>query len=233
VSEVLCEAAGCTRTPYARRFCERHYRQQLRGGAVVPDRAPAVCTVEPCGRKAVTRGWCHGHYLRWSRGGDVRADVPLARPQRDVCSVDDCERTEHSRGFCRSHYARWRVHGHPEAGGPLRTVTGDGSLSHGYWKVNVPESERHLHKNGDRLDNRLENLELWSTAQPGGQRVQDKVAFALWLLMRYEPALATVLHARLDPEKGLPEASAEAAGPDPRAGGDPRPAAEGGLASHD
>ncbi|MDP9183495.1 MAG: HNH endonuclease [Actinomycetota bacterium] len=41
------------------------------------------------------------------------------------------------------------------------------------------------HKNGDRLDNRPENLELWSTAQPKGQRVEDKLAFARMLLDRY------------------------------------------------
>jgi hypothetical protein len=34
------------------------------------------------------------------------------------------------------------------------------------------------HKNGDRLDNRIENLELWSHSQPAGQRVEDLVAWA-------------------------------------------------------
>jgi hypothetical protein len=43
------------------------------------------------------------------------------------------------------------------------------------------------HKNGDRLDNRLENLELWATVQPSGQRVSDLVDFALLILQRYAP----------------------------------------------
>ena len=41
------------------------------------------------------------------------------------------------------------------------------------------------HRNGDRLDNRPENLELWSTAQPKGQRVSDKLAWAQAFLERY------------------------------------------------
>jgi hypothetical protein len=43
------------------------------------------------------------------------------------------------------------------------------------------------HLNGDRTDNRPENLELWSRSQPPGQRVADKVAWAKELLSLYEP----------------------------------------------
>lgn len=116
----------------------------------------------------------------------------------------------------------------------MRTVTGNGSVSHGYlWKV-VPEHLRHLvpparkadfehrlvmaeslgrplpadetvhHKNGARLDNRLENLELWTTAQPKGQRVEDKLAFAWDVVRRYDGALLQWLGADLDPVTGRP-----------------------------
>lgn len=45
------------------------------------------------------------------------------------------------------------------------------------------------HRNGNRRDNRIANLDLWSVYQPKGQRVTDKVAYALQLLRRYAPEL--------------------------------------------
>jgi hypothetical protein len=43
------------------------------------------------------------------------------------------------------------------------------------------------HKNGVRDDNRPENLELWSKSQPAGQRIDDKVNWAIELLSVYKP----------------------------------------------
>jgi hypothetical protein len=43
------------------------------------------------------------------------------------------------------------------------------------------------HKNGQRDDNRPENLELWSKSQPYGQRIEDKTEWAVEWLKQYEP----------------------------------------------
>ena len=211
-----CVDGDCMTKVYARGLCGRHYKQWQRHGHSLPELATAGCAVVTCDRTAVTRGWCHGHYLRWHRGGDVRADVPLERAKPSTCRVATCGQDAKAAGLCRTHYRRLRVNGDVQADIPVREVTGEGSMSHGYWKVSVPDELRHLtggeravgehrlvmaqalgralhldenvhHRNGDRLDNRLANLELWSTMQPAGQRVHDKVSFALEILARYRP----------------------------------------------
>ena len=146
------------------------------------------------------------------------AHRPLGRRVNDTCSVDGCERDAVARQLCRTHYRRLLAKGDPQADTPLRMANGNGYVNHGDWRVPVPPELRHLvggrsselehrvvmaqmlgrplradesvhHKNGNRLDNRPENLELWSRWQPSGQRVEDRIADALAMLRRYAPFL--------------------------------------------
>lgn len=177
------------------------------------------CEVAACGLPVDAHGLCHGHFQRLQRTGSVQADVPLGRRrQPEHCTVDGCPNPSKAKGLCGTHYQRLRTHEDPRAHDPIRTPTGEGWINHGYRYVPVPPEQRDLargetkiaehrlvmalhlgrpleadeavhHLNGVRTDNRIENLELWSTSQPSGQRISDKVAWALEMLGRYRPDL--------------------------------------------
>jgi hypothetical protein len=135
------------------------------------------------------------HYNRWHRAN--RAPGP-------ACTVDGCEREQLARGLCGTHYQRWHKHGSAEV--RLRAPAGTGHISRsGYREIYVDghmiREHRHVmaqhlgrdlrrdeqvhHINGDKTDNRIENLELWTTSHPYGQRVEDAVAWARELIERY------------------------------------------------
>jgi HNH endonuclease len=89
-------------------------------------------------------------------------------------------------------YVIIRVPGHPNA-------RKDGNIGeHRYVMAEVlgrplfPGENVH-HINGIRDDNRPENLELWVSSQPSGQRVIDLVKWAKEILDRYEGMVDCVL----------------------------------------
>ena len=183
-------------------------------GPARPLRERGECEIDGCDKEVDAKGLCHGHYQRLLRRSALALDAPL-RQSGALCSVADCDRPHKARGFCSTHYKRVLAHGDPRADLPIRRVGGVGTIAHdGYRYVPVPLELRYLtkgaawigehrlvmahhlgralasdeqvhHINGVRSDNPLENLELWSTSHPSGQRIEDVLEFCMTMLDRY------------------------------------------------
>lgn len=145
---------------------------------------------------------CEDHY----EAPSSRVRQYQVRPENSGCSVEGCGGVFLAKGLCRKHYASfWKY------GDPLKKFRGDkgaGSFNKdGYHIITVNGKQviehRHVvsefigrplrededvhHRNGCRSDNRISNLELWSTSQPRGQKIEDKIAWAREWLDLYQP----------------------------------------------
>jgi hypothetical protein len=160
------------------------------------------CSLDHCDRKVNAGDLCTTHYNRKRRGlPDWDKPIPRRMKRGSKCAAEgDCPEPVYARGLCRLHYQRVHVLGHADPGpvGLLKAAAGEGgSDGRGYRVITVngqrylehryvmeqmrgrplwPDEEVH-HKNRIRHDNDPDNLELWSTAQPKGGRVDDLVAF--------------------------------------------------------
>lgn len=153
------------------------------------------------------------HYSRWRAHGDVNVVKTTKGQLRSskICALEGCERPAPGHTWCAMHGHRVKRFGDP---GPVgRLIAADGEArridSNGYVVVSdykgrkggalehrvvmmehlgreLTRQEQVHHINGDRSDNRLENLELWSTSQPPGQRIADKVKWAQEILDQYK-----------------------------------------------
>jgi hypothetical protein len=159
-----------------------------------------ICHIADCETKIYIRNLCHNHYRRWKNYGNPEATELKSRPYgTKKCMIDDCQKKHMAKGYCQMHYCRWKKYGDPM----ITRQKGFSLDTGGYvWKNGMAEhrlvmeqvlnrkllpGENVHHRNGNRQDNRPENLELWSVSQPPGQRVEDKVKWALELIAFYAP----------------------------------------------
>ena len=170
---------------------------------------------EICKRENVkiVKGLCPAHYQRLRKG--ISLEDPLqGQYKNELCEVIDCGKPRFCYQFCKNHYRKYKTWGDASAGKVKGIYSKNKTLTkHGYVSWYDPESihanshgrvyeHRHVmgeaigrplyehenvhHKNGDRSDNRIENLELWSKSQPPGQNVKDKLAWANEIISLYK-----------------------------------------------
>lgn len=169
-----------------------------------------MCAITDCEIELKARGYCHRHLKRFYKYGDPLGKPVLKKDTPQHCRIEDCDKRFIARGMCQMHYRRWKLYGNPlfrkldpnkridtsyksviAYGHPNASPTGKILehrlvMSEMLGRALLPNENVH-HKNGDRKDNRPENLELWNTSQPAGQRIEDKVEFAKMILELYAP----------------------------------------------
>ena len=173
-----------------------------------------TCKVDGCEFKYHAQGYCKTHYTRMYRYGSL--ELPNQKPKKypnDFCDVikedgEKCQGRRSSLGMCASHYSKFYKYGSPYTGRKKvpkdinyinikkpghPNARRDGTIAEHRFVMSehlgrpLREGENVHHINGNRRDNRIENLELWVVVQPAGQRVADKIEWAVELLKTYAP----------------------------------------------
>ena len=197
----MCKYEDCEKKVSCRGYCNFHYRKAKIAGEFGELQE---CLADNCNRGAITRGFCNRCYMRELTAGTFSDKECLhstcKRPAiRKSCCAAHAEhldkygetrdlRFERTGGFHKSTNG-YMVRRKLDENGVLKTEREHRLIMESNLGRLLVDGENVHHLNGDRADNRPENLELWNTSQPAGQRVEDKVEYALEMLKLYRPDL--------------------------------------------
>jgi len=170
----------------------------------------AKCSIDDCDKDVrQSRKHCGMHAARIFRWGDPHMLKRNSPGKYKTCTVDGCDDKHYAKSYCKMHFGRLRKTGVVGTAERINAVRGEsrfivrGGYVGTYHPVTKKQTfehrlvmEKHLgrllephenvhHLNGDKQDNRIENLELWSTSQPRGQRIKDKIKWAKEILELY------------------------------------------------
>lgn len=180
---VICAAEGCERPQCARTFCTRHLRRlklygdPLGGGKFQNRKRVSLCSLAECGRPHFAHSYCRAHWQRVKRNGSPESTKVIGLGGK-------------GKGFVNQEGYRVIPVSSETPGAKRNGLTGWKMLEHRYVMSQslgraLKSHEEVHHRNGDKTDNRLENLELWSKSHPWGARITDIVAWAEETIIAY------------------------------------------------
>lgn len=185
----LCEREGCHRPVKKNgRYCSACYEERRKYGHFLTEAERSDIKAREA-KRVSRQGKARWADPEWR--AEREAKIAEAHVDR-FCSVEGCGKPHFGHGLCQTHLYRLKTFGAATGVGPTRPNRGTGrTISRGgYVQLHMPGRhgaspkgyvfehrlvmERHLgrrlkrgevvhHKNGDRTDNRIENLELYES----------------------------------------------------------------------